>query len=127
MRISDWSSDVCSSDLCAIATLHQVSGPFDGASELQRRCGVAHIDIAPPVLQQDAAIRRLIETRVVQNAIISDHEVAGGGACRTDAARLPPIGEAINTYGPDRDFRAAGLCVVSARSEERRRGDGWGW
>src|SRR3546814_11365324 len=38
MRISDWSSDVCSSDLCLLRLTTMMTGPSGAASGAQRNC-----------------------------------------------------------------------------------------
>src|SRR3546814_2556051 len=57
MRISDWSSDVCSSDLCtASARLRIASGPLDSAPE--RTCGCAPVPpLATSASSSSAALR----------------------------------------------------------------------
>src|SRR3546814_18286680 len=53
MRMSDWSSDVCSSDLCAREGRHAQATPADGATGL-RRLAPSHVRIVGAA----AALRR---------------------------------------------------------------------
>src|SRR3546814_9724914 len=44
MRISDWSSDVCSSDLLDVAQAHLM--PLEGTCEGQMACSTCHVIVA---------------------------------------------------------------------------------
>src|SRR3546814_20032213 len=103
MRISDWSSDVCSSDLLAIVGRdEQCVGVFPGHAALRLRQGEA---------AGDEASRRAIP-------FADDVGVGAAGAQRDEAA--PIIGrEAVGTV-PDPSML---LCLAARLDGDQRRPD----
>src|SRR3546814_4671164 len=76
MRISDWSSDVCSSDFAVVGVehrvLHEARGAQQGAGKGVGGAGVERVDVV------DGGVEQLCQR---------DHVVAGGGLVQADADR----------------------------------------
>src|SRR3546814_4950852 len=66
MRISDWSSDVCSSDLDVVADHH---GAGLGQRSPVHEAQVVAFDVLAEVLEGDAALGRLAHARAVEIAL----------------------------------------------------------
>src|SRR3546814_18435714 len=114
MRISDWSSDVCSSDLAARAAIGFVGGLVDDVAQVVEAAGVRRTAGGEPVL---AALPAL--------------PCAGGEAedFGLDPAAFERAHEDVGADRGDADRptgpRAAGVAD-RGRSEERREGDAGG-
>ncbi|MNI13575.1 hypothetical protein D3C73_668080 [compost metagenome] len=88
--------------------------PFDNSAEIQRRCRIAHIDVAPRVFQCETAVRRLVTARVAKYTAVSENEVASIGACRTDSTRLSPVSEAVDAYRSPDNTGDTSIIVAAA-------------
>src|SRR3546814_8386406 len=88
MRISDWSSDVCSSDLLAAADMQRV----------------------------DALIRRRLSSDVVLINQIADHIIAGGGKRLRPMLHVLAAGAA--GYHGEHHVKLAAIIEFIHRSEE---------
>src|SRR3546814_14487658 len=94
MRISDWSSDVCSSDLVAIVAKHD--GLAHAAAQVVAALAAEHDGIAVAVEPVVAACRRIDRTEryeiacgiaVRPGAVARDHVDAGGSRRIADVHR----------------------------------------
>src|SRR3546814_18278906 len=110
MRISDWSSDVCSSDLPREVGTHPESG----------KVIMAGLGRYGPYLLHDGKYAKLTGTAEIFDigmnaAVVRIAEAAeGGGRGRTKA-------EPLNTFGPH-PTRGGEMTLMEGRSEERRVG-----
>src|SRR3546814_5152634 len=84
MRISDWSSDVCSSDLCPILNCDPgIRYPVLGAS-LQRRGGVARHDAVAWGFARGADARGV---DIIQNCEVTGFRISNGRIQGVDTSR----------------------------------------
>src|SRR3546814_21159176 len=100
MRISDWSSDVCSSDLAAphiggVETAHQIGGAFAGGEALVEVLGVEEvIDENEGVARIGARVETDRRSRPIDRAFALDLVIerarAIAQAAHERAARLAP-------------------------------------
>src|SRR3546814_9962392 len=84
MRISDWSSDVCSSDLAAAAEIHGIpaAGRATGGGIERGRFGAGQ-RAAPRALRTAQADRRRRATGVADREV-EQGRATGGGAARSE-------------------------------------------
>src|SRR3546814_3565751 len=91
MRISDWSSDVCSSDLADVA---------DRAHAQAHKVAVGVGGVAHEVAVQAAALLRAGEVVVGQGEVIhADVDVAGGGELLDRQLQQRQLGRRIGEVG----------------------------
>src|SRR3546814_12026227 len=122
MRISDWSSDVCSSDLPAsswfpsaaelIAIAHYQLGQFDRAGALYGR--IAKLPDIPKSLQSrsvqmagmlgiDAVADRADESAAAEDAAAEDKGTAAGAATNQKGSAAPKAAAAQQSEEPDKN------------------------
>src|SRR3546814_6121183 len=95
MRISDWSSDVCSSDLAALVRAHVIAsvGEAKGVAEsLQRLAAIA--------------MEELLGLLVIADALLREHRKGGfashvGNPVHADAAKQTVILSQVSRYGAE--------------------------
>src|SRR3546814_6937512 len=102
MRISEWSSDVCSSDLRASGRMKKPMSTIDPSRLLQMRSSI---------LNQNQALQRAAG----QGGI----GAAGGGV---EGGGAPDFGAAINNALQQVNAQQAKASHITERSEERRGG-----
>src|SRR3546814_11774183 len=109
MRISDWSSDVCSSDLDDVAKAHRFAHPFEGAALERKPFAIAVVIIArrAPESEHRILFLRFEDVAAYEVGVFVGLEVAEAN---------------------DGGVRVIGTCelgdTASERSEERRVGKG---
>src|SRR3546814_12551449 len=117
MRISDWSSDVCSSDLGTNAGLKRVSAGTEAASYTEL------LHVRRRFIHKEA-LRSA--TALVTNAVLAtrDQRIWGeaGTACASDSTK---VGAWDQNLMAEWHVRYRGRGVMIYRSEERRVGQGW--
>src|SRR3546814_6343953 len=112
MRISDWSSDVCSSDLAAI--------------DIGRRANIGDMELGhrlDPHRLPDAAHRRVPDARGVEDLLAARLRARAGRVCHLDddfvRTRFQIIGD-IEAERVEPALVAADDRSVDARSEEHK-------
>src|SRR3546814_1292919 len=106
MRISDWSSDVCSSDLKPVALLAQTIGPFNEATEHYFRRSMENVAIC--TVRESESLRYL-------QSLIPDVRVEQ----TADVAFLLPVTppeEARHILEVEHHFPIAGRRLVDRKS-----------
>src|SRR3546814_16274532 len=94
MRISDWSSDVCSSDLLAVGLAHAVEAVVEGVGEEAPGSGQREARVRTAVrLEQDRRPRRRQGQRV------------GGRDPRDDGDGNGELKMELSAYGGDEQYR----------------------
>src|SRR3546814_13016878 len=113
MRISDWSSDVCSSDLFAdgFADTAQVVATLGEPGRVDPGAGQRYIQnpVGIPATTSDGSVRRYAGTYTMHRTVV-DGTTAEQRACRRASADL----RAVKPYSWE-----------LGRSEERRHGKEW--
>src|SRR3546814_19097201 len=119
MRISDWSSDVCSSDLHVTAGIdvgRRIAGN-SGLHALDRRGNHIARPYATRRFQLGVALARKRQTLVSCAIIVERH-----GATKSPGRKSPG-----NSSGVAGGQRVHGLCLRTIRRWEKHRGgEGWG-
>src|SRR3546814_8655808 len=89
MRISDWSSDVCSSDLAIICThTHRDHSP--ASRPLQQATGAPILGCAPLVLDDDGPrADASFDSDYAPNAVLSEGEAVQGEGWRLETVATP--------------------------------------
>src|SRR3546814_13452177 len=124
LRISDWSSDVCSSDLVVDADRHRLSARIDARDGVAQTEEVALSGIVDRIGAGDAFAAGVLHALLLGEDI--EHAAAAGLALTCLKHSLP--GDASLFSRADLDaFTASGVDVrrEARRSEERRVGKAW--
>src|SRR3546814_20180837 len=115
MRISDWSSDVCSSDLLP-APLAILSTIFEGAQlPFDKALSVESKYFAK--LLTDPVARNIIRTTFISKQAAEKGARSPSGVPKSEAKKVGVLGAGM---------MGAGLAYVSANSGMDRKGVGWG-
>src|SRR3546814_1415276 len=122
MRISDWSSDVCSSDLWKVKGLGEAPLPlFAAADEREAK-------FSPEGLEPDVALRPMTEGREVVEDYRSIQLSLRGHPVAFVRDRLDALGIVrcadLATIRNGRNVEFAGVVLVRQGTEERRVGQG---
>src|SRR3546814_13253142 len=118
MRISDWSSDVCSSDLCQVSLEALSAAELRGALAApalapNAPCRLGAIAVPTPALPWHMAQRA---AKVLLPATASPDDLAAGGAA------MAPVAAAAMNIAPRAPVVAFIVILISSRQrpEERR-------